>query len=669
MSFRPPAVPLITHDPYFSVWSFNDRLTDDWARHWTGAVNAMCGMANIDGKSYRFLAPQPNEAPALTQVGLEITPTRTTYQFEGAGVHLTLTYLSPLLPDDLELISRPVTYVLTEVKALDGKVHNVTLYFDISGELVVNQPEQQITWGRYQIGEQEALRMGTQQQPVLEKAGDNLRIDWGYCYLSSKRGANVKNVISDDQTTRRGFAANGKIPNSDDMRHPRPANDIWPVMAHTCNLGAVSAHPVTHHFLIAYDDLFAIEYFNRKTRPYWRRKGAEIDEPLRKAEEELSTILERCKKFDAEITADLKRIGGDDYAQLAALAYRQAISAHKLVVDADGTLLYFSKESFSNGCIGTVDVTYPSSPLFLLLNTTLLKAQLTPLLNYAGSERWHFPFAPHDLGTYPKANGQVYGGGERTEQDQMPVEECGNMLIMVAALAKREGNADYAKHYWNTLTKWANYLKERGLDPENQLCTDDFAGHLAHNTNLSLKAIMALGGYSQMCEKLGRAEEAKEYRETAEKMAKRWVKMANDGDHYRLAFDRANTWSQKYNLVWDKLLGLNLFPADVAKKEVAYYKTKQNRYGLPLDNRKEYTKLDWIVWTATLTDNRADFKSLVEPIYRFLQESPSRVPMTDWYETVSGRQTGFQARSVVGGVYIPLLADSALWAKWHSRSK
>ncbi len=669
VSFRPPAVPLITHDPYFSVWSFNDRLTDDWSKHWTGAVHAMCGMANIDGKSYRFLAPQPNEAPALTQVGLEVTPTRTIYQFEGAGVHLTLTYLSPILPDDLELISRPVTYTLTEVKALDGKLHTVTLYFDISGELVVNQAEQPITWGRYQIGDQEALRMGTQQQPVLDKAGDNLRIDWGYCYLSSKRGANVKNVISDDQTTRRGFAANGKIPDSDDMRHPRPANDVWPVMAHTCNLGDVSAQPVSHHLLIAYDDLFSIEYFNRKTRPYWRRKGAEIDEPLRKAEEELPAILERCKNFDAEITADLKRIGGDDYAQLAALAYRQAISAHKLVVDADGTLLYFSKENFSNGCIGTVDVTYPASPLFLLLNTKLLKAQLTPLLNYAGSERWRFPFAPHDLGTYPKANGQVYGGGERTEQDQMPVEECGNMLIMVAALAKIEGNADYANHYWGTLTKWANYLKERGLDPENQLCTDDFAGHLAHNTNLSLKAIMALGGYSQLCEKLGKAAEAKEYRDAALIMAKRWVEMANDGDHYRLAFDRANTWSQKYNLVWDKLLGLNLFPVDVAKKEIAYYKTKQNRYGLPLDNRKEYTKLDWIVWTATLADNTADFKALVEPIYRFLQESPSRVPMTDWYETVSGRQVGFQARSVVGGVYIPLLADSALWTKWHSRVK
>jgi hypothetical protein len=375
--------------------------------------------------------------------------------------------------------------------------------------------------------------------------------------------------------------------------------------------------------------------------------------------------MERCRRFDAELTADLTKAGGGGYARVATLAYRQCLAAHKLVADFDGTPLYFSKENFSNGCIDTVDVTYPSAPFFLLFNAELLKGQLKPVLDYAQSKRWKFPFAPHDLGTYPLANGQVYGGGERTETNQMPVEESGNLLLLAAALAKIEGNAEFSRAYWPLLTKWAGYLKEKGLDPENQLCTDDFAGHLAHNTNLSLKAILALGGYAQLAEALGDKDVASAYRQEAKRMAAKWMEMAREGDHFRLTFDRGGTWSQKYNLVWDKLLGLDLFPPELARTEIAYYKTKQNRFGLPLDNRRTYTKLDWILWTATLAEERQDFETLVKPLELFAQQTPNRVPLTDWYDTVSGRQQGFQARSVVGGVFIKLLADPAMRQKWR----
>jgi hypothetical protein len=388
---------------------------------------------------------------------------------------------------------------------------------------------------------------------------------------------------------------------------------------------------------------------------------------IRTARREHEALAARATRFDEELTADLRKAGGEKYAQLATLAYRQTLAAHKLVADADGTALYFPKENFSNGCIATVDVIYPSAPFTLLFSPRLLRAQLQPVLDYARMDRWKFPFAPHDLGTYPQANGQVYGGGERTEENQMPVEESGNMLILLAALARIEGNAAFAERYWPQVTKWAEYLKDKGLDPENQLSTDDFAGHLAHNANLSIKAILALGSYSILASMTGHPAEAAQYRATAQEFAKKWETMAADGDHYRLAFDKPGTWSQKYNLVWDRLLGLNLFPAEVARREIAFYRKTQNQYGLPLDNRRDYTKLDWVLWTATLAESQADFDSIAGPAWQFANDSASRVPLTDWYDTKTAKQQGFQARSVVGGLFIKMLADPVMWKKYAGR--
>jgi glutaminase A-like protein/uncharacterized protein DUF5127/uncharacterized protein DUF4964 len=666
---RPPAVPLVTCDPYFSVWSFADRLTDDTTRHWTGASNALEGLVRIDGKTYRILGVEPKKIPALTQVDLKVLPTRTIYKFEGQGVRVTLTFATPLLASDLDILSRPVTYLTWQVESTDNRQHAVSLYYGTSAELVVNKLQQSVVWSREKIGRLTALKMGSQQQPILAKSGDNLRIDWGYLYVAAPNEASLRQVISSAHSAQEKFVANGTLASTDDLRMPRAADDDRPVMAFAFDLGKVGAEPVSRHLLLAYDDLYSIEYFHHRLRPYWRRQGAGAAELLGQAEKDYRTLTERCEAFDQELMTDLERIGGPKYARLAALAYRQSLAAHKLVADEKGNPLFFPKENFSNGCIATVDVIYPAAPILLLFNTRLLRASMVPVFDYAASGRWHFPFAPHDLGTYPLANGQVYGGREQTEKDQMPVEESGNMIILTAAIAKAEGNAGLAQKYWPLLTQWAGYLKQAGLDPANQLCTDDFAGHLAHNANLSLKAIEALGAYAMLCEMLGKRDEAALYRNTAQEFARQWVSMADDGDHYRLAFDKPGTWSQKYNLVWDTLLGFKLFPPQVAVEEIAFYQKKMNRFGLPLDNRKGYTKLDWEIWTATLAESPADFQALVAVIYDWLNQTSTRVPLTDWYRTTDGRQAGFQARSVVGGIYIKMLSDPTMWKKWSSRAK
>jgi hypothetical protein len=671
--FRPPATPLIAHDPYFSVWSMSDTLAGAPTRHWTGASHSLTSYTRIDGKTYRLMGADPDRTPdnlkatPLPQTSLRVLPTRTIYEFAGAGVHVTLTFLTPALPNDLDILSRPVTYLTWDVASNDGQPHAVSLYCDALAELAINTPDQLLDWSRFKLNGADILRAGSRQQPMLEKFGDNLRIDWGYLYMTAPAAGGTSNVIGDRATARTSFIQTGRLPDSDSLEPDKPPRFRVPALTYAFDFGQVGATPVSRHLLIAYDDIFSIEYLNRRLRPYWRAPRIGIQDLLESALRDYPSLAQRSAAFDEELMADLTRAGGEEYARLCALAYRQTIAAHKLTRDVDGTPLLFSKENFSNGSIDTVDVTYPSSPFFLLFNPRLLEAQIRPVLDYAASGRWPFPFAPHDLGTYPLANGQTYGGRETSEENQMPVEESGNMLLMIAALAHIENSTVFAERYWPLLTKWADYLKAKGLDPENQLCTDDFAGHLAHNTNLSLKAILAIGAFGKLAEKSGHSEQARAYLDTARDFAQRWVRMADDGDHYRLAFDKPGTWSMKYNLVWDSLLGLHLFPPDVARKEIASYKTKQNRYGLPLDNRAEYTKLDWLVWTASLAETPADFASILSPAYRFANESPTRVPLTDWYMTSDARQRGFQARSVVGGIFIKMLNDPTMWKKWATR--
>jgi hypothetical protein len=655
----------VAHNPYFSVWSMADKLTDRETKHWTGAGQPITGLARIDGKSYRFMGSEPRDLPAMDQVSLKVTPTHSIYKFQTGQVSLTVSFFTPAFPKDLDVLSRPVTYLT--VSATGQGDHELSVLIDVDPIIAVNSDDEAVTWGRSRAKGLTVLNVGSRDQRLLNRPGDNLRIDWGYFRLAVPDQAGAQFAQTRDAVDK--FAATGTLPEGDDMDMPRMTRDGAAHLTAVLPMGKLSETPISRHVLLAYTEDYAIEYLGRKLRPYWQRNNMSVEQMLATAESEYPNLEQRGEKFDRELTADLERTGGKDYAQLATLAYRQTLAAHGFAADFDGTPMLFPKENFSNGCISTVDVLYPSAPFFLFFNPALIEAQLKPVLEYAALPRWKWPFAPHDLGTYPLANGQVYGGGEVTEDDQMPVEESGNLLIMVAAMGREEGNWEFARKYWPVFTKWAEYLKDKGLDPSNQLSTDDFAGHLAHNSNLSIKAIEGLAAYAAMAQGVGKPDVAAEYSRTAKEMAAKWQTMALDGDHYKLAFDKPGTWSQKYNLVWDRILDFGLFPDKVRQTEMAFYLTHLNKFGLPLDNRADYTKLDWEIWTATLADSTEPnaFASLMAPIGHWINEGPTRVPLTDWYDTKNGKQIGFQARSVVGGVYIKALSDKDLAAKWRNR--
>ncbi|MBW4028609.1 MAG: DUF4965 domain-containing protein [Acidobacteria bacterium] len=666
MSERPPATPLITHNPYFSIWSDTDKLTDSTTRHWTGHAQPLASLVRIDGKTFRIMGRDPESVPAMEQTSLHLTPTHTRYSFSAAGVAIDLAFFTPAFLDDLDLLSRPVTYLTWTAHATDGAQHQVSVLLAASPEIATSMDHQPVVFTRNQTAFTNVLSVGTRDQAVLNRSGDDLRIDWGYFHLAVPKDEQAISTISEHPEL--AFASNGILPVADDMESPVVAGRSSPQMAVALPLGSVGTEPVSRHVLVSYTEGYAIQLLQQNLRPYWQRNNKPVATMLDEADQDYSALDTRGNTFDQQLTADLTRSAGEHYAWLCTLAYRESIAAHILVADANGTPMLFAKENFSNGDIATVDVLYPSAPIFLFFNPKLLEAQMLPVLQYAAmSAHWHFPFAPHDLGQYPLANGQEYGGGEKTVEDQMPVEESGNLLILVDALARTQGNTALAERFWPQLTQWAEYLRVNGLDPENQLSTDDFAGHLAHNANLSIKAIDALAAYADLAGLLHHEAEAKQYKSIAKTMAEKWVDLDQEGDHYKLAFDSPNTWSQKYNLVWDKVLDYNLFPKAVRETEIAYYQTRLNTYGLPLDSRKDYTKLDWELWTATLAGTPAAFNALVDPVYRWANETTSRVPMTDWYDTKTGNQVGFQARSVVGGVFIKALADKSLAERWRSK--
>jgi hypothetical protein len=369
--FRPPAVPLVTFDPYLSIWSEADHLTDDVTRHWTHHPHALISLIRVDGNISRLMGDEPKSLPAMPQTSLEVTPTRSIYQFQDSKLRVTMTFMTPALPDDLDVLSWPLSYITWTVQSLDGAPHEVTIYDSTSSAISVNKTDEKIVWGREKIGllphSLTALHAGTDAQPVLGSSGDDHRIDWGYVYAAARTGQ-ADSVIGANEALLQGFLRDGEIPAQDDTRLPRPVTDEHPVLAFLFHLGEVKAKPITRQVIVAYDEIYAINYFGAKLRPYWRRNGATPATLLRDADKEFSRLEKRCIEFDRELTEDLTRAGGVRYARMCALAYRQCLAACGLAADGNNQPLFFTKENTSNGDIATVDVFFPMDPVWILLS-------------------------------------------------------------------------------------------------------------------------------------------------------------------------------------------------------------------------------------------------------------------------------------------------------------
>ncbi len=678
-----------SHDDVFEIFingtkvaSTGETWVDDVTLHLDGdlkkllhsgknVIAAHChnttGGAYADFGLFKNVKPKGQAVQLAEQKSVDVLATNTYYTFACGPVELDLVFTAPMIIDDYDLISTPVNYISYQVRSTDGQKHDVQIYFCATPLMAVNRANQPTVTS---MGMEQGMRYaktGTVEQPILAKSGDGICIDWGYFYMPAVNG----NVIVGDATeVESNFINTGKTVNRDQQR-PRkgfgrpvvarkPAD--MPAIAYTHDFGSTTeARSFT---MLGYDEIYDIEYFHNRYKGYWAHDGqVTIIDAFRKMQSTYGSVMTRCRAFDKMIYDDGMASGGKEYAEILSGAYRHVMAAHKLFQDKDGNLLFFSKENNSNGCVNTVDLTYPSAPLFLRYNPELQKGMMTSILEYSKSGRWTKPFAAHDIGQYPLANKQVYGG-------DMPLEESGNMLTLAAQICKQDGNTSFVDPYWDILQEWTDYLVENGLHPANQLCTDDFAGHWAGNCNLAIKAIMGITGFAEMAKLKGLDDVYTKYNAKAKEMGAAWEKETKVGDHYELAYGAGkDTWSQKYNMVWDKLWGTGIIPNNAMQTEVEYYLKKQNTYGLPLDCRKDYTKTDWIMWTGAMAPDIKTFQKFVSHVYKYINETESRVPTSDWSDTKTAKMVGFKARSVIGGYWFRVLMDKIQPASEPAKAK
>jgi hypothetical protein len=316
--------------------------------------------------------------------------------------------------------------------------------------------------------------------------------------------------------------------------------------------------------------------------------------------------------YSSQLAIDAYQSGAADYVDIVAISARQVLGATSFVGTPEDPII-FMKEISSDGNTQTIDVIFPAFPFFLYSNPKWLAYILEPLIEHMLSGQYPNKYAMHDIGSsFPNATGHPDGHDE-----YMPVEECGNILIMGLALVnslRYQGSnanemmssfvqmaaepssdavsskaftlqfqADSTVRYldlpdsdmqamskakqWITRSyrlwkQWTSYLVDFSLEPANQLSTDDFAGWLALQTNLALKGIIGIRAMSQLAEIAGNKADAKMYRNISETYITKWEKfgISRDKTHAKLAYDWYGSWTTLYNLFADSLLCFRVDP-------------------------------------------------------------------------------------------------------------
>ncbi|KAN0093261.1 protein of unknown function (DUF1793) domain containing protein [Tylopilus felleus] len=668
--FNPASIPLAVRTPYLSAWlpqGSGVAVNRAWPQFWTGGNLGWAGYIRVDGTTYTILgdpvASGASPAPA-TQQNMEFTATSTLFHLSAGPVDVVLSFISPVEPSDLVKQSTPFSYLTVQAISTDGAAHTVSIYTDISAEWAcASNNSETVVWHSSTTGPVFTHQVMLETQQNYTEYNDFILEGAAY-YSTTNNGTSTTYQTGQDTVVRAQFINDGVLANTFDTNY-RAIKDDWPVFAFAHDLGTISGTSETVVFTVGHVRDPAVEYiiaggaYQARSIYAWSAYPSGVEQMIEAFIEDYPDALLRAQVFDQKVERDASAISSN-YAGVVQLSIRQAFGAMELTIskNADGSwntsdVLMFLKEISSDGNVNTVDVIMPAWPVLLYTNPVLGKYLLLGLFEYQATGQWPRTYAVHDLGsTYPKAIGHNDGNAE-----DMPLEECGNMLIMTLSYTQKTKDTSIITSYTNLLNQWTGYLIAEALIPADQISTDDFAGALANQTNLAIKGVIGIQAMAEISGMLGDMVNQKNY----SSIAARYVPLilnfatAKNGQHLDLSYGNDSSWGLSYNLYADKLLGTNVFPQSVYDMQTKWYAAIVNTYGVPLDTRHTYSKSDWQMWTAAFMTNTTTRDMFINSVYKYAADGANNVPLSDWYDTLSGVSDGFKARPVVGG-HLALLA-------------
>ncbi|KAH0258916.1 DUF1793-domain-containing protein, partial [Aureobasidium melanogenum] len=714
----PPAIPLAVSNPYLNTWQQagsdggnGGYLAGQWPKFWAGQVTGWTGLIKVDGGAAVTWMGAPNGPALATQTNFEYTSTRSVFTFSVDGkVGINVTFLTPVEPTDLKRQSIPASYMNVEVFSIDGAEHNVQLYSDVSAEWASGDRSALAQWDFGTIKSAASKRdwttsystMQTVTVPVSSITSSNLsttaslpsasatatgiapaggityhrfyrqdqqlftensdQASWGdWIYACNHDGMTYSNG-GIDVDVRGAFIDNGTLDNDLNTDY-RAISDQWPVFAFALDLGDVGSSPVSALFTLtlAQEQAIQFEYEKQKVEqlpPLWTSYFPSELDLVSFFYNDWTNAQTTARSIDNKVATDSLANAGQDYLTITSLAVRQVFATTQLA-GSQGSYYLFLKEISSNGDMQTVDVIFPAFPLFIYFNPDLGRLLLEPLFINQEAGNWPNAYAIHDLGVFPNATGHNDGNAE-----EQPLEECGNMIIMALAVAQKvSSGVDYLNQHYDLLKQWNDYLVIDSLIPSNQISTDDFAGSLANQTNLALKGIIGIEAMAMIANLTGHTEDAQNFTSIAHNYITKWqqlgiAKGTNESlPHTTLAYGMPETHGLLYNLYADTWVGTNLVPRSVYKMQSTFYPTIAMQYGVPLDTRHTYTKLDWEMFVAAIASTPTK-QLFISKIASWIGKTPTNRPFTDLYETDSGDYPAglnFAARPVLGAVFAPLL--------------